>query len=174
MCLIYLKGLIKYTSQYCIKCHKLYDSVKGLLLLVVLAIILITIYIVINGENLAFDQAFYTFFWSLYVLQEGYVSGILVTNQLSGRRRRMWRKSLSFTSPVKSDFHFLPLHTIPNTCRRRFARLSQNGERQIYVVYYILMVYVCQFQKGKVHFCSSTGVKMSSQNIHSIFGPNLF
>ena len=38
-------------------------------------------------------------------------------------------KSLSLTSPVKSDFHFLPLHTIPNTCRRRFARLSQNGER---------------------------------------------
>ena len=36
------------------------------------------------------------------------------------------------------------------------------------------MAYVCQFQKGKVHFCSSTGVQMSSQDIHSIFGPNLF
>merc|ERR1712074_466318 len=32
--------------------------------------------------------------------------------------------------------------------------------------------YVCQFQNGKVHFCSSTGVQMSSQNIHSIFGPS--
>ena len=36
------------------------------------------------------------------------------------------------------------------------------------------MPYVCQFQIGKQHFCSSTGVQMSSQNIHSIFGPNLF
>ena len=25
---------------------------------------------------------------------------------------------------------------------------------------------------GKVHLCSSTGVQMSSQNIHSIFGPS--
>ena len=41
----------------------------------------------------------------------------LGTNKLSGmRRRRMWRKSLSFTPPVKPDFHFLPLHTTPNTC----------------------------------------------------------
>ena len=31
---------------------------------------------------------------------------------------------------------------------------------------------VCQFQNGKVLFCSSTGVQMSSQNIHSIFGPS--
>ena len=84
----------------------------------------------------------------------------------------MWRKSLSFTSPVKPDFHFLPLHTTPNTCRRRFARLSRNRESQIYVVYYILTAYVCQFQNGKVLFCSSTGVQMSSQNIHSIFGPS--
>ena len=42
------------------------------------------------------------------------------------------------------------------------------------MVYYILTAYVCQFQIGKVHFCISTGVQMSSQNIHSIFGPNLF
>ena len=49
------------------------------LVLVVLAIKCITIYIVFHGGNLTFGQAFYTFFWSLYVLQEGYVSGILVT-----------------------------------------------------------------------------------------------
>ena len=42
------------------------------------------------------------------------------------------------------------------------------------MVYYILTTYICQFQNGKVHFCSSTGVQMSSQNIHSIFGLNLF
>ena len=32
------------------------------------------------------------------------------------------------------------------------------------------VAYVCKFQKGKVHFCSSTGVLMSAQNIGSIFG----
>ena len=38
------------------------------------------------------------------------------------------------------------------------------------MVYYILTAYVCQFQKGKVHFCSSTGVQMSAQNASRIFG----
>ena len=95
----------------------------------------------------------------------------LGTNQLSGRGRTwMWRKHLSFTSPMKPDFHFLPLHTTPNTCHQHIVRLSQNGERLIYVVYYILTAYVCQFQKGKVHFCSSTGVQMSAQNAGSMFG----
>ena len=42
------------------------------------------------------------------------------------------------------------------------------------MVYYIFTPCVCQFQISKQHFCSSTGVQMSSQNIHSIFGPNLF
>ena len=58
----------------------------------------------------------------------------------------------------------------------RFVEGDVMNKHSVYnnVVYYILMAYVCQFQKGKVHFCSSTGVQMSSQNIHSIFGPNLF
>ena len=55
-----------------------------------------------------------------------------------------------------------------------FVQSQQYQTRYNYVVYYILMAYVCQFQNGKVHFCSSTGVQMSSQNIHSIFGQNLF
>ena len=51
---------------------------------------------------------------------------------------------------------------------------EETSELQGEGVYYILTTYVCQFQNGKVHFYSSTGVQMSSQNIHSIFGPNLF
>merc|ERR1712074_390386 len=57
---------------------------------------------------------------------------------------------------------------------KHFVRSQQYQARKIYVVYYNLNTYVCQFQNGNVHFGSSTGVQMSSQNIHSIFGPNLF
>jgi len=42
---------------------------------------------------------------------------------------RMWRKGLSLTSPVMPHIHFLPLHTMHNTCHQCFARLSWNGER---------------------------------------------
>ena len=55
---------------------------------------------------------------------------------------------------------------------KHFAWLQQYQARYNYVVYYILTAYVCQFQNGKILFCSSTGVQMSSQNIHSIFGPS--
>jgi len=55
-----------------------------------------------------------------------------------------------------------------------FAQSQQYQARKNYVVYYILMAYICQFQNGNVHFCSSTGVQMSSRNIHGIFRPNLF
>ena len=66
-------------------------------------------------------------------------------------------------------YYTIPYHTIQN-----FSHDHSNTELdRYYVVYYILMPYICQFQIGKQHFCSSTGVQMSSQNIHSIFGPSI-
>ena len=79
----------------------------------------------------------------------------------------------SHTTPPLKEYSSVLYYTILYYAKR-FRQSQQYQARQNYVVYYILTTYVCQFQNGKVHFCSSTGVQMSNQNIHSIFGPNLF
>ena len=116
---------------------------------------------------------------SLYDIMSGIRWLLLHSNTVCCTILSVERCSLGNTSlhrdkmtPPLQEYSSVLYYTI-QYFTKRFAQLKKYKARENYVVYYILMPYVCQIQIGKVHFCNSTRVQMSSQNIHTIFGWNL-